>query len=110
MRGVGGPGRGGGPYSVPPCVPVTRAVTAQGPSVDLTGHGGCSVRTGAWPRSWGGTKGFLGVRNQGTEDRPPRGPSASLQPGSFLVPTRPTFSLVEGGDPLSWWAFRHALP
>ena len=40
LMGVGGAGCGGVSYSVPPCVPVTRAVMAQGPSVDLTGHGG----------------------------------------------------------------------
>ena len=71
---------------------------------------GCSVRTGGLPPSWGGAKGFQGVGSQGTEDRPPwtHLPLSSQAP--VLVPAGPTFSLVEGGDPLPWWASRHALP
>ena len=39
--------------------PVTGSETQCG----FNGHGGCSVRTEAWPPSWGGAKGFPGVRN-----------------------------------------------
>ena len=79
-----GPGRGGGSYCVPRCVPVTRAVTAQGPVwiSGLMAHGGVQCQDWGPAPFLGWSKGFSGSWKPGHRGQASLDPPASLQPGS----------------------------
>ena len=92
-----GPGRGGGSYCVPLCVPVTRAVTAQGPSVDLRAHGpwrGAVSGLGACP--------LPGVEQRVFRELEARAQRTGLPGPTCLSPAKLLFWCLLG-PPSLWW-------